>query len=54
MDVMCTSGPVTGAYVIEVAATAGFEFVARAEISANANDPTEHPEGVWTLHPTTD
>lgn len=51
MDVMRTSGYVTEAYVKEVAAAAGFEFVASSEINANPNDPTVHPEGVWTLPP---
>ena len=51
MDVMRTSGYVTEAYVIETAAAAGFEFVAKSEINANASDPTVHPEGVWTLPP---
>ncbi|MEX0962798.1 MAG: methyltransferase [Pseudohongiellaceae bacterium] len=51
MEVMRTSGYVTEAYVKEVAAAAGFEFVASSEINANANDPTVHPEGVWTLPP---
>ena len=51
MDVMRTSGYVTEAYVKEVAAAAGFEFVASTEINANSKDPTVHPEGVWTLAP---
>ena len=51
MDVMRTSGYVTEAYVKEVAAAAGFEFVASSEINANPKDPTVHPEGVWTLAP---
>lgn len=51
MEVMRTSGYVTEAYVIELAATAGFELVAKAEINANAKDPTVHPSGVWTLPP---
>ena len=51
MDVMRTSGYVTEAYVKEVAAAAGFEFVASTEINANPKDPTVHPEGVWTLAP---
>ncbi len=51
MDVMRTSGYVTEAYVKEVAAAAGFEFVASSEINANPKDPTVHPEGVWTLPP---
>ena len=51
MDVMRTSGYVTEAYVIEVAAAAGFEFVGSSELNANPKDPTVHPEGVWTLAP---
>lgn len=51
MDVMETSGYVTEAYVKEVAAAAGFEFVASSEINANPSDPTVHPAGVWTLPP---
>ncbi|MBT7679740.1 MAG: methyltransferase, partial [Gammaproteobacteria bacterium] len=51
MDVMRTSGYVTEAYVKEIAAAAGFEFVASSEINANPKDPTVHPDGVWTLPP---
>lgn len=51
MDVMRTSGYVTEAYVKEVAAAAGFEFVTSSEINANPKDPTVHPQGVWTLPP---
>ncbi|MCY4265389.1 MAG: methyltransferase [Gammaproteobacteria bacterium] len=51
MDVMETSGYVTEAYVKEVAAAAGFEFVESSEINANPEDPTVHPAGVWTLPP---
>jgi len=51
MDVMETSGYVTEAYVKEIAAQAGFEFVDSSEINANPNDPTVHPRGVWTLPP---
>lgn len=51
MDVMRTSGYVTEAYVKEVAAAAGFEFVGSSELNANPKDPTVHPEGVWTLAP---
>lgn len=51
MDVMETSGYVTEAYVKEIAAAAGFEFVESSEINANPKDPTVHPEGVWTLPP---
>ncbi len=51
MEVMRTSGYVTEAYVIEVAAAAGFEFVEKSELNANSKDPAEHPSGVWTLPP---
>ena len=51
MEVMETSGYVTEAYVKEVAAAAGFEFVASSEINANPSDPTVHPAGVGTLPP---
>lgn len=51
MEVMETSGYVTEAYVKEVAAAAGFEFMESSEINANPKDPTIHPEGVWTLPP---
>lgn len=51
MEVMETSGYVTEAYVKEVAAAAGFEFVESSEINANPSDPTVHPAGVWTLPP---
>jgi len=52
MEVMETTGYVTEAYVKEVAAAAGFEFVESSEINANAKDDTDHPEGVWSLPPT--
>ena len=51
MEVMETSGYVTEAYVKEIAATAGFEFVAASEINANPHDATVYPAGVWTLPP---
>ena len=51
MQVMETTGYVTEAYVKEIAAAAGFEFVASSEINANPKDTKEHPEGVWTLPP---
>ena len=52
MEVMETIGCVTEAYVKEVAAAAGFEFVESSEINANAEDDTDHPAGVWSLPPT--
>lgn len=51
MEVMETSGYVTEEYVKEIAAQAGFEFVASSEINANPKDLTEYPGGVWTLPP---
>lgn len=51
MEVMRTTGYVTEAYVREVAAAAGFEFVAKSELNANSRDHTVHPKGVWTLPP---
>lgn len=52
MEVMETTGYVTEEYVIQLAAEAGFEFVASSEINANPLDTKDHPEGVWTLPPT--
>ena len=52
MEVMETTGYVTEAYVKEVAAAVGFEFVESSEINANAKDDTDHPSGVWSLPPT--
>ena len=49
---METTGYVTQDYVIELAAQAGFEFVASSEINANPKDTKDYPEGVWTLPPT--
>ena len=52
MEVMETTGYVTEAYVKEVAAAVGFEFVESSEINANAKDDTDHSAGVWSLPPT--
>lgn len=52
MDIMRTTGYVTEAYVKELAARAGFEFVGSAEINANPRDTKDYAEGVWTLPPT--
>lgn len=52
MEVMETTGYVTEAYVKEIAAAAGFEFVGSSEINANSKDQTVYPRGVWTLPPT--
>lgn len=52
MEFMSTSGYVTQDYVIELAAEAGFEFVASSEINANPLDTKDYSRGVWTLPPT--
>ncbi|NKB33581.1 MAG: methyltransferase [Pseudomonadales bacterium] len=51
MEVMETTGYVSEEYVKEIAAKAGFEFVASSELNANPKDATEYPAGVWTLPP---
>ncbi|MDX1443274.1 MAG: methyltransferase [Gammaproteobacteria bacterium] len=52
MEDMQKSGYVTEALVKELAAEAGFEFVASSEVNANPRDTADHPRGVWTLPPT--
>lgn len=48
---MKKTGYLTESLVIELAEKAGFELVAKSDINANANDDTDHPNGVWTLLP---
>jgi predicted methyltransferase len=50
-ETMIASGYVTEARVKEMAASAGFEFVAGLEINANPRDSADYPKGVWTLPP---
>jgi predicted methyltransferase len=45
------NGYVSEATVKELAANAGFEFVASSEINANPKDSKDHEKGVWTLPP---
>ena len=45
------SGYVQESYMKDLAARAGFEFVASSEINANPRDTADHPMGVWTLPP---
>ena len=52
MEFMQTSGYVSEAYVKQIAAAAGFEFVGSSEINANPKDTKDYPDGVWTLPPT--
>lgn len=44
-------GYVPEAYVIAVAAAAGFELLARSDINRNDKDTHDYPQGVWTLPP---
>ncbi|MDZ4762320.1 MAG: methyltransferase domain-containing protein [Alphaproteobacteria bacterium] len=46
------TGYVQEAYVIQLAAAAGFRFDGASEINANKKDTTDHPLGVWMLPPT--
>jgi len=45
------NGYVSETTVKEIAANAGFEFVAASEINANPKDKKDHAKGVWTLPP---
>jgi predicted methyltransferase len=49
---MVKSGYMTEAYVIELAEKAGFKFAGKSEVNANPKDTKDHPNGVWTLPPT--
>jgi len=46
-----SSGYVQESYIKDMAARAGFEFVAASEVNANPKDTADHPMGVWTLQP---
>lgn len=50
-DPAAASGYVQEAFVKQLAAEAGFAFVASSEINANPDDDTDHPFGVETLAP---
>lgn len=50
-DPKAGTGYVSEGYVIEAAKKAGFVFVGKSEINANAKDTRDHPFGVWTLKP---
>ncbi len=45
------TGYVQESYMKDLAAKAGFEFVASSEVNANPKDTADHPFGVWTLPP---
>lgn len=50
-DPAAASGYVQEAFVRQLAAEAGFEFVSASEINANPKDTKDHPFGVETLPP---
>lgn len=50
-DPAATNGYVQEPFVKQLAAEAGFQFVAASEINANPKDDKDHPFGVWTLPP---
>lgn len=50
-DPAAADGYVQEAFVKQLAAEAGFAFVASSEVNANAQDTRDHPFGVWTLPP---
>src|SRR5690606_17337310 len=45
------SGYVSEQAVIDLATAAGFELAEKSEINANPADTADHPNGVWTLPP---
>jgi len=51
-DPKAESGYLREDYLIALVEAAGFRFLAKSEINANAKDTGDHPEGVWTLPPT--
>ncbi len=51
-DVLAADGYVQQAYVVQMAAEAGFVLAGASEINANPKDTKDHPFGVWTLPPT--
>jgi predicted methyltransferase len=48
---MISSGYVTEARVVQLAAKAGFEYVASNEVNANPKDDSRHPKEVWSVPP---
>lgn len=51
-DPRAENGYISAERTIELAETAGFEFVESSDINRNPADTHDHPEGVWTLPPT--
>jgi predicted methyltransferase len=52
VDPKAKTGYVNEALAIELAKSAGFEFVGASEINANPKDTRDYDQGVWTLPPT--
>jgi predicted methyltransferase len=52
LEQMVKTGYMTEAYVIGLAEKAGFKFAGKSEVNANPRDTKDHPNGVWTLPPT--
>lgn len=50
-DPLALSGYVREDYIIKLAESVGFKFVAKSEINANYLDKAEYSKGVWTLPP---
>lgn len=50
-DPKAANGYVREDAVIAMAQKAGFQYVGKSEINANAKDTKDHPFGVWTLPP---
>ncbi|MDD9891848.1 MAG: methyltransferase [Gammaproteobacteria bacterium] len=48
---MIDSGYVSEAFVKQIAARSGFEFVGSSEVNANPRDTKDYAQGVWTLPP---
>jgi predicted methyltransferase len=49
---MVKFGYMTEAYVIELAEKVGFKLTGKSDVNANPKDTKDHPNGVWTLPPT--
>ena len=52
IDPKSSNGYVNEQFAIDLIEKAGFEFVGKSEVNANAKDTADHPFGVWTLPPT--
>lgn len=51
-DPKAANGYVNQSHVMKLAAAAGFELLASAEINANPKDTKDHPNGLYSLPPT--